>query len=247
MNERGKQNLAYADNANVRKYLSMIQKAEGSNGYAYGFNNVKLDNTDDHPGTAHKFKETDGKSNSTTAAGAYQVLGKTWRGLKDKLALPNFGPQSQDAAAVELLRETGSLDAVLKGDWSTALAKTGKIWASLPTSPYKQNKRSNDFVYGALGSEAPVGPTYKEFYKTKNDMPAGEPANTTTPWLAAEAPPAVGWQENLVREAQVQDDQMNRQQMLHGMFAEAGTPQPKDDITLPPALRAALADIIKSV
>jgi muramidase (phage lysozyme) len=246
MNERGKQNLVYADNPNVRRYLQMIQKSEGSKGYAYGFNNTKLENLDAHPGTSHKFKETDGKQNTTSAAGAYQFLGKTWNGLQGKLALPNFGPQSQDAAAVELLRESGALESVMNGEWSNALAKTGKIWASLPTSPYKQPKRSMDFVFGALGEKTPKDPMYTDFFKTKGVAPLESPE--TTPWnAAAAAPVAPNWQEDLIKNAQLEDDQRNRQQMLHGLFAESGTPQPKDEITMPPALRAALADIIKSV
>lgn len=246
MNERGKQNLVYADNPNVRKYLTMIQKAEGSKGYAYGFNNVPLDNMDAHPGTSHKFKETDGKSNTTTAAGAYQFLGKTWNGLKNKLALPNFGPKSQDAAAVELLRENGALEAVMNGEWSTALAKTGKTWASLPTSPYKQAKRSMDFVFGALGEKAPEGPVYKEFFEKRKAAPEG-PVDTTTPWLAAEAPPDTNWQTDLVQQAQLRDAEITQQQKLHDMFSDGSSPAPQDDIYLPPALRSALADIIASV
>ena len=252
MNELGKQRLTDANNPNVRKFLDMIQKSEGSKGYNYGFNNVKLANLDAHPGTSHKFKQTDGKDNTTTAAGAYQFIGKTWNGVKDKLALTDFGPQSQDAAAVELLRQRGALDDIKAGNWSSALTKTGAEWASLPTSPYKQAKRSMDFVYDALGAKKPDGPVYKESYDrmTAPAAPAEAMPDTTTPWLAAQAPAAVpetSWQENLVREAQLQDDQLNKQQQLHNMFADSSTPQPKDDITLPPALRLALADIIKAV
>jgi muramidase (phage lysozyme) len=244
MNERGKQNLALANDPNVRKYLEMIKKAEGTKGYDSGFNNVKLSSLDAHPGTAHKFKETDGKKNTTTAAGAYMFLKGTWDGVQGKLGLTDFGASSQDAAAVELLRQRGALDSIKSGDWSTALAKTGAEWASLPTSPYKQSKRSMDFVYNALGAKKPEGPVYKEFYEKMTAPEAMQ--DTTTPWLAAQAP-ATDWQTTLVQEAQLQDDQLNKQQRLHEMFADSSAPQPKDDITLPPALRAALADIIKSV
>jgi muramidase (phage lysozyme) len=246
MNERGKQNLALANDPNVRKYLEMIKKSEGTKGYDSGFGNVKLSNLDAHPGTSHKFKETDGKKNTTTAAGAYQFLKGTWDGVQGKLGLTDFGASAQDAAAVELLRQRGALDAIKSGDWSTALAKTGAEWASLPTSPYKQAKRSMDFVYDALGTKKPEGPVYKEFYN-KMTAPAETMPDATTPWLAAEAPAATDWQTQLVQEAQLQDDQLNKQQKLHEMFADSNTPQPKDDITLPVGLRLALADIIKAV
>jgi muramidase (phage lysozyme) len=245
MNERGKQNLVYADHPKVRNYLRMIQQAEGSKGYNYGFNNVLLKSTADHPGTSHKFNETDGKKNTTTAAGAYQFLGKTWTGLKGKLALPDFGPKSQDAAAVELLRESGALEAVMGGDYTNALAKTGKIWASLPTSPYKQPKRDMDFVFKALGEPRPSGPVYKEFY---NQKPAAAPAGVEVPAEPAMyAAPDTGWQEDLIRQAQLEDADRNKQQSLHDLFADSSAPSPKDDISLPPALRNALSDIIKSI
>jgi muramidase (phage lysozyme) len=246
MNERGKQNLALANDPNVRKYLEMIKKSEGTKGYDSGFNNVKLSNLDAHPGTSHKFKETDGKKNTTTAAGAYQFLKGTWDGVQGKLGLTDFGASAQDAAAVELLRQRGALDAIKSGDWSTALAKTGAEWASLPTSPYKQAKRSMDFVYNALGAKRPEGPVYKEFYN-KMTAPAETMPYTEAPYMAAQAPAATDWQTTLVQDAQLQDDQLNKQQKLHEMFADSSTPQPKDDISLPPALRLALADIIRAV
>ena len=248
MNERGKQNLADANNPNVRKFLDMIQKAEGSKGYDYGFNNVKLANLDDHPRKSSSFTQTDGKKNTTNAAGKYQFMEKTWDGVKNKLNLKDFGPQSQDAAAVELLRQRGALDAIRSGDWSTALTKTGPEWASLPTSPYKQAKRSMDFVYEALGAKKPEGPTYKEFYDKRSAQPEAMP-DTTTPWLAAQAPIATpDWQTTLVQDAQIADDKMMKQQALYRMFGDGEIENPQDQMaSLPPALRAELADIINAV
>jgi muramidase (phage lysozyme) len=253
MNERGKQNLAYSNEPNVRRFLDMIQKAEGAKGYEYGFNNTKLKNLDDHPGISSKFTQTDGKVNTTDAAGKYQFMGKTWSSVRDKLGLTSFKGPEQEAAAVELIRGRGALDAVRSGDWSTALAKTGPEWASLPTSPYKQAKRSMDFVYEALGEKKPEGATFSEFFKNKNAMPTsttGETVDTTTPWNAASssAPPAAhDWHTNLVQEAQLADDELNKQSALHSMFADAEDPHPADDIALPPALRRTLSDIISSV
>jgi muramidase (phage lysozyme) len=253
MNERGKQNLAYSSEPNIRKFLDMVQKSEGSKGYDYGFNNTKLDSLDKHPGISTGFTETDGKKNTTTAAGKYQFIEKTWNGLKDKLGLTSFKGPEQEAAAVELLRERGALDAVRAGDWSTALAKTGPEWASLPTSPYKQAKRSLDFVYDALGAKRPEGATYKEFFKNKNEIPDGsspQPAvDTTTPWNAASAtqPVPVDWHTQMIQDAQVADDDIKKQSVLHKMFADAKDPHPADDLELPPQLRKELADIIAAV
>lgn len=251
MNELGKQRLADANNPNVRKFLDMIQKAEGSKGYDYGFNNVKLKNLDDHPRTSSTFTQTDGKKNTTNAAGKYQFMEKTWDGVKSRLALTNFSPESQDAAAVELLRQRGALDDIKAGNWSTALTKTGAEWASLPTSPYKQAKRSMEFVYDALGAKKPDGPVYKESYDrmTAPVAPVEAMPDTTTPWLAAQAPAAApDWQATLVQEAQIADDNMMKQQALYKMFGDGETGDPQDQMaSLPPALRAALNDIISTV
>jgi muramidase (phage lysozyme) len=249
MNERGKQNLAYSNEPNVRKFLDMIQKAEGSKGYAYGFNNTKLDSLDSHPGISTEFTETDGKKNKTTAAGKYQFVEKTWNGVRDKLGLTSFNGPEQEAAAVELLRQRGALEAIRAGDWATALAKTGPEWASLPTSPYKQAKRSMEFVYDALGVKTPVDPMYTNFFKDKKDAPPAEDPkpDTTTPWNAASAPPPTDWHTNLVQEAQLADDHIRKQSELHNMFADSGEPHPADEIDLPPALRRALSGIIESV
>ncbi len=78
----------------------------------------------------------------STAAGAYQIIRPTWIRVRDKLRLPDFSPESQDKAAIELLRESGSLDAILEGDIETAIQKASKIWASLPGNQYKQSPKS---------------------------------------------------------------------------------------------------------
>lgn len=78
----------------------------------------------------------------STAAGAYQIIRPTWIRLKERLNLPDFSPASQDAAAIELLRESGALDAILDNDIETAIRKASKIWASLPGNTYKQAPKS---------------------------------------------------------------------------------------------------------
>jgi muramidase (phage lysozyme) len=76
---------------------------------------------------------------SSTAAGAYQFLSRTWDGVAKKLGLPDFSPESQDRAAVELIRGRGALQDVEEGRFEAALAKCNKEWASLPGSPYGQH------------------------------------------------------------------------------------------------------------
>ncbi|WP_394540184.1 glycoside hydrolase family 104 protein [Lysobacter enzymogenes] len=76
----------------------------------------------------------------STAAGRYQFLWRTWNSLQVRLDLPDFGPASQDRAAIELLRENGSLADIKKGWISSAVRKSRKTWASLPNAGYGQRE-----------------------------------------------------------------------------------------------------------
>lgn len=78
----------------------------------------------------------------STAAGAYQIIKPTWLALKSLLHLNNFGPQSQDDACVQLIKEHGALDLVNRGEFADAIAKCSGIWASLPFSTAGQPVKS---------------------------------------------------------------------------------------------------------
>jgi lysozyme len=78
----------------------------------------------------------------STAAGAYQIIRPTWIRLRDKYGLPDFGKDSQDAAAIYLLVESGAYDLLVAGDIEGAIKKASKIWASLPGNQYQQNPKS---------------------------------------------------------------------------------------------------------
>lgn len=143
---------AYA-NPNVRKYLDFIAQAEGvKHGYNTMFGNERFGNLSAHPNVRKAFKQTDGQTNYTTAAGRYQFLNSTWNNLAKRYGFRDFSPQAQDLGAIALIAGRGALDDVLKGNWQAAIQKTGKEWASLPSSTYKQGKRSWDFVNKHLGS-----------------------------------------------------------------------------------------------
>lgn len=148
-------------NSNTQRYLRMLQQAEGTykgaegNPYATAFGGGTIADLSQHPKKLHSFTQTDGKANKTSAAGAYQFLGSTWDDVAGKLALPDFSPQSQDLAALELMRRNGSLPDVLAGKFDQAVKKDGKTWASLPSSPYAQPRRSPGFIEQALNTALP--------------------------------------------------------------------------------------------
>ena len=90
----------------------------------------------------------------STAAGAYQITYPTWRDLKARLGLTDFSQASQDAAAAELLRQTGAIDALSSGDVAGAIADAGKKWASLPGAIGGQGQRTLAFALNAYNTAA---------------------------------------------------------------------------------------------
>lgn len=122
-------------------FLETIRASEGAN-YDTIVGGRSFSDYSDHPNTVGLITG-DGPS---TAAGGYQIVGKTWRGVKRRLGLTDFSPESQDRAAIELLRQRGALQDVLNGDVDAAVAKLGDEWQSLPSGTSRhQGKRSWGF------------------------------------------------------------------------------------------------------
>ena len=83
----------------------------------------------------------------STAAGRYQVLARYWRVYKVQLGLPDFSPNSQDAVALQQIRERGALLLLDADNVRSAIERCSNIWASFPGSPYDQPTRSmNDLL-----------------------------------------------------------------------------------------------------
>lgn len=162
-------------NPNAQAFLSMLSDAEATNvnGYSTAFGGGKLPSLAAHPLAAAGFTETTGKKNTTTAAGRYQFLAGSWGDAQKALKLKDFGPESQDLAALYLLKRAGGLDAALKGDFTAAVAKAAPVWASLPGSPYPQAKRSAAFIDSSLKKHL-----------------GGAPATSVASTTPAAAPPA---------------------------------------------------------
>lgn len=145
--------LGLIDDPNVRTMLDLIAASEGvAHGYNTGFGNTVLEALEDHPRELKGFAETTGRRNLTSAAGRYQFLAGTWDDVAPRIGASDFMPENQDLAAVYLMQRRGALDAVLEGDFATAISKLGREWASLPSSPYAQPKRSQEFVDDFLTS-----------------------------------------------------------------------------------------------
>lgn len=143
---------------NVQAFLAMLRSSEGTAGagdpyrvvYGYG---VALKDLSGHPVDTGEWRGVTlpdgmcalagfGPGCKSTAAGAYQIIRPTWRSVSAALDLPDFGPASQDAAAIELIRRRGALSDVQGGRLVDAVAKVAPEWASLPGNAARQGQRS---------------------------------------------------------------------------------------------------------
>lgn len=125
-------------NPNVKAFLRAIRLGEGTSddaGYGRLVGGGDFEGFDKHPGI-RRWIERYGVWSS--AAGAYQFIAPTWRGLAAEWGFEDFSPQSQDEAAVALILERDALKDVMGGRIEQAVRKCRTIWASLPGSPYGQ-------------------------------------------------------------------------------------------------------------
>lgn len=150
---------------NVSAFLEAIARAEGTAQRAdpyrvcYGYRHTII-SLKEHPAVSGEWKGERlsddmcraagfGPGCVSTAAGKYQLIRPTWQALKTRLQLPDFGPASQDRAAIQLLKDSGALGAIEKGQFSFAVAAARKTWASLPGAGYAQPERSLSFLQTA--------------------------------------------------------------------------------------------------
>ena len=115
--------------------LGTIAYAEGTGAhYNYTYAYRKFTSYRDHP----RIRVCAGGWCST-AAGRYQILSKTWNGIRSGLS--DFSPANQDAAALRLIRNRGvtNVDGIdTLAEFQSAMNKLNREWASLPGSPYGQ-------------------------------------------------------------------------------------------------------------
>jgi muramidase (phage lysozyme) len=130
---------------NRKAFLDMLAVSEGTFGVGDNGYNVLVGSLPGKPLLFHDYarhpKLLNRKLNST-AAGRYQIIAKTWDGLVKKLGLKDFTPESQDQAALELIRQRGALSAVDEGRLEEAIRFCRKEWASLPGAGYGQREHT---------------------------------------------------------------------------------------------------------
>lgn len=131
--------------ANLRAFLDMIAVSEGTarlgdRGYNVLYGGGLFQGYADHPRKALTFT-IKGKPVTSTAAGRYQILSRYFDVYKKQLRLPDFGPSSQDAIAIQLIRECKALTDVEAGRFDAAVTKCRSRWASLPGAGYGQHEQ----------------------------------------------------------------------------------------------------------
>lgn len=84
---------------------------------------------------------------ASTAAGRYQILHHYAVAYMEQLWLHDFGPESQDAIAIQMIRECGALVDVETSNVAPAIEKCASRWASLPGAGYGQHEnRTQDLL-----------------------------------------------------------------------------------------------------
>lgn len=130
----------------VRALLDTIAFAEGTHddlGYRTLFTFETFRSYRDHPRRV-RCASYHGYRLCSDAAGRYQMISSTFDSVAKRLQLDDFSPQSQDRAAVELIRWRGGLSKIERGDFDGAIAAIRREWASLPGSDYGQPQTSRD-------------------------------------------------------------------------------------------------------
>ncbi len=132
--------------ANVTAFLRCIRLGEGTSdeaGYYRIVGGGAFTDDSKHPNVRVFLPRWNVYS---TAAGAYQIINPTWRGLVNQYGFEDFSPDSQDQAAVALLAGRNALQDVTFGEFESAVQKASKEWASLPGSTAGQRVEDMDKV-----------------------------------------------------------------------------------------------------
>jgi tape measure domain-containing protein len=133
------------DDPAIQAMLDTIASAEGAN-YNTLFGGGTFDDFGAHP-NQRITRKLGGKNITSTAAGRYQFLFSTWDEIAKQLGLTDFSPESQDLAAIQLMKRRGMIGPTMRGDIETAFTKGNREWASLPGSPYGQpTKKAEDLM-----------------------------------------------------------------------------------------------------
>lgn len=136
---------------NLKPFLDMIAHSEGTSQIPGGDDGYKVlvgstvtvpslfQSYADHPRTLVWLPRL---KVSSTAAGRYQIKASIFDAYKAQLRLPDFSPASQNAIAIQLIRECHALALIEEGDFAAAVRACNSRWASLPNAGYGQHQNT---------------------------------------------------------------------------------------------------------
>ncbi|HEE9988397.1 TPA: glycoside hydrolase family 104 protein [Citrobacter freundii] len=136
-------------NKQRKAFLDMLAWSEGTDKKGQPTNNRGYDvivggslftDYSDHP---RKLVTLNPKLKST-ASGRYQLLSRWWDAYRKQLGLKDFSPASQDAVALQQIKERRALELIDSGDIRQAIDRCSNIWASLPGAGYGQFEHKAD-------------------------------------------------------------------------------------------------------
>jgi lysozyme len=131
-------------NPQRKAFLDMLAWSEGTDkpgqptrnrGYDVIIGGTLFNNYADHP---RKLIDLPKLRIKSTAAGRYQLLARYWDAYRKQLGLKDFSPASQDAVALQQIKERRALELIDSGNIRQAIDRCSNIWASLPGAGYGQ-------------------------------------------------------------------------------------------------------------
>lgn len=130
---------------NLQAFLDMLAVSEGTStspitqdrGYDIIVSGVdgpeRFDDYRAHPfADGRPSKVINSHGLTSNASGRYQFMLRDYFHYRALLHLADFGPDSQDAWAIQLIRERGALPDIDAGHFVIAVGKVSNLWASLP-------------------------------------------------------------------------------------------------------------------
>lgn len=139
-----------AINPQRKAFLDMLAWSEGTDngrqptknhGYDVIVGGALFSDYSDHPRQLVDLPRLKIKS---TAAGRYQLLARYWDAYRKQLGLKDFSPASQDAVALQQIKERRALELIDSGDIRQAIDRCSNIWSSLPGAGYGQFEHKAD-------------------------------------------------------------------------------------------------------
>lgn len=158
--------------SNIRAFLDMLAFSEGTSsspatqcdGYDVMVTGIDgkpevFNDFREHPFANRPSKIINSAGLKSCAAGRYQCMARVngvdyWTHYRNALNLPDFGPESQDRWAIQLIRECKAMSLVESGQFAAAVHACRSRWASLPGAGYGQHENllaKLESAYSAAG------------------------------------------------------------------------------------------------